>query len=258
MLLTTKKILFVGYSFGDEDFNQIYKILMSDIKDVVPKSYIVTLDEASKKKFEKMNCTTIITDATYFIEELKKIEIKKGNIVADKKFELLSSLNEYIFNARKRILKLTDIKKTPMLLYTESYWDGISHCIGFLKIGKKKGKFSHSCETRNLLDSVRHIRRMWVRKEDYERLAYTDGFIACLLFFLDKNPRLEKINPYYLLGEKSGIKTEREYLNLCKKVEKKNTGPYRSAKAYTSRTPKILYPYIPPSIFPKSSIPDFD
>jgi NAD-dependent SIR2 family protein deacetylase len=75
LVLATKVVLFLGYSFGDEDFNKIYNLLRKEMKGILPHAYIVTLDGHLKEKFSKQDITPIITDATYFISIIKKAPI---------------------------------------------------------------------------------------------------------------------------------------------------------------------------------------
>lgn len=43
LILATKVVLFLGYSFGDEDFNKIYNLLKKEMKGILPHAYIITL-----------------------------------------------------------------------------------------------------------------------------------------------------------------------------------------------------------------------
>jgi len=48
MVLATKVELFLGYSFGDKDFNKIYNLLRKEMNGILPHAYIITLDSSIK------------------------------------------------------------------------------------------------------------------------------------------------------------------------------------------------------------------
>jgi NAD-dependent SIR2 family protein deacetylase len=103
MLLATKKVVFVGYSFGDEDFNQLYSILNSEMKGLLPHSYIITLDSDIEYKLPSKAITPIITDATYFICELKKHMVEMGLMLTDITFEKIPKLLDYTLDIHNSI-----------------------------------------------------------------------------------------------------------------------------------------------------------
>ncbi|VVB58598.1 SIR2-like domain protein [Candidatus Anstonella stagnisolia] len=253
-LLATKTILFVGYSFGDEDFNRIYKLLKSDMKGLTPKAYIVTTDEDSKKRFEGMNLTTIITDASYFLEELKKIETAKGNLIPEKRFAVIQEANAAVKSAIDKLNSTSNIKQTPSLVFTTFYCDGLLHSFGMIRNGKKSGKFSDKRYVINVLKHVYKHRKEAAKKKNYEGLAYLDGFINGMHFFLEAKQNIRNLRIYYLFGCRKTIRNYQEYMKLSKDAAIMHKTAYAQAIKIANSSKEILYYHCRPSIFPRNML----
>ncbi len=65
-IIATKTVVFIGFSFGDEDFNQIINFLRNEMGEIYPHIYIVTLDENLSGRLNYKNCTCILTSGTFF------------------------------------------------------------------------------------------------------------------------------------------------------------------------------------------------
>lgn len=70
LALATRTILFVGYSLRDHDFRRIYDLVQKEMGELIPHAYIITLDEASKERYEALGLTPIFTDARFFLSAL--------------------------------------------------------------------------------------------------------------------------------------------------------------------------------------------
>ena len=57
--LATKTVVFVGFSFGGEDFNQIIDYLRKELGAIYPHIYFVTLDTSLKDRLKYQNSTAI-------------------------------------------------------------------------------------------------------------------------------------------------------------------------------------------------------
>ena len=54
-ILATKTVVFIGFSFGDEDFEQIIQYLRTEMGELYPHIYVVTLDATLEKRLEYKN-----------------------------------------------------------------------------------------------------------------------------------------------------------------------------------------------------------
>jgi SIR2-like domain len=75
-MLATKTTLFLGYSFRDDDFNQIYELVRDQLGPMLPRPVIVTLDD-SFDLAEYPGAEVVVTDATYFFSELKRAIVSR-------------------------------------------------------------------------------------------------------------------------------------------------------------------------------------
>ncbi len=67
MALATKTLLYVGFSFRDDDFVRIHRFLMREMRRTMPRSYLVTVDRAFDSQIADLGVQPIHTDATFFL-----------------------------------------------------------------------------------------------------------------------------------------------------------------------------------------------
>jgi NAD-dependent SIR2 family protein deacetylase len=200
MVLATKVVLFLGYSFGDEDFNKIYNLLRKEMNGVLPPAYIITLDSHAKEKFSKMNITPIITDATYFISIIKKHLIKEEILLDDERYDGLYKALFLINSAHDKLYKYFNYKKHPEIIYTACYQDGLIHAFERNIAKKNTGYYSNPINIFNALQSYEKIRKDKVHKRKYLDVAYTDGYIAGLYYILADNKERKNLPLFYVFG----------------------------------------------------------
>ena len=72
--LSNKSVLFIGFSHGDHDFNNLIIKLKRELKDYFPKSYSIVLDATKFQVdyWKKFNIEVIEEDATLFLRKLQK------------------------------------------------------------------------------------------------------------------------------------------------------------------------------------------
>ena len=49
VLLMSKTLVFVGFSFQDDDFQRLYRLLNKDVSGLIPHAYVVTLEEKAQR-----------------------------------------------------------------------------------------------------------------------------------------------------------------------------------------------------------------
>lgn len=219
MLLATKKVVFVGYSFGDEDFNQLYNILNSEMNGLFPHSYIITLDSDIENKLPSKKITPIITDATYFISELKKHMVETGLMLSDIIFEKIPELLDYTLSIHFAISEKVNLRDYPILLYALSYQDGMIHA--YQRIIKMKNTGEYSCPgcLQQLANNYKQIRSEKVRNKNYYDVSYIDGYIDGLYSLLIDEEQLSEITPYYVYGYKYIIDNFNEFIDILNSKE---------------------------------------
>lgn len=152
MVLATKVVLFLGYSFGDEDFNKIYNLLRKEMKDIFPHAYIITLDSRVKENFSGSNITPIITDATYFISIIKKYLIKEKIMLDDKRYDALFKALFLINSAHEELYKYFNYTQNPEIIFTACYQDGLIHAFERAIAKKNTGYYSNPINISNAME----------------------------------------------------------------------------------------------------------
>ena len=61
MFLSTKTILYVGYSFSDDDFLRIQRYLAREMQETAPMAYIVSLDRSAESRLRALHLMPITT-----------------------------------------------------------------------------------------------------------------------------------------------------------------------------------------------------
>lgn len=231
LLLATKTVVFVGYSFGDEDFNRIYALLKKELGDILPHSYLVTLDEGSQTKLRNLPMTPIITDGTFFIHRLKRILIEKGVLIDDSVSENVSLALRIVLKIHDEIMKDFKVVDNPILIYTYSYQDGLIDAFQRYLAKKSTGEYSHSCNIRNQLKTYGQIRNKKIHKRKYWDIAYIDGYMNGLVFLLTADKEAIKELPmFYIYGYKNNITDLKSFKDLINSKRDFHKSAYKWAE----------------------------
>lgn len=235
MVLATKVVLFIGYSFADEDFNKIYNLLRKEMKGILPHAYIITLDGHLKEKFSKQDITPIITDATYFISIIKKHLVKEKLMIDDKRYDGLYKALFMINSAHEKLHKFYNYKQNPEIIFTACYQDGLIHAFERAIARKNTGYYSNPINIFNAIESYEKIRKDKVRKKKYLDVAYTDGYIAGLIYMVADNKNRKNLPLFYVFGANKDIKTFKEYIKEIKSGNIYHKSAYKFASKRTEQ-----------------------
>ena len=227
--LSTKLVVFIGYSFQDEDFKMLYSILKEELGELMPHSYIVTLDKNINKNIDSHLITPVITDGTYFIHTLKNILIEE-KVLMDDSIDLYAELMlEIINNIHFNIMSELKISEYPNVLYAYAYQDGVLDALHRFKKLKCTGDYYNKNNYSGWLCTYNKVRKEKVRSKKYEDVAYIDGYTNGLLIFLVDNIEELKYFPwYYIYGSKKNIKDFKEYKSIIKSKKIFHKGAYNN------------------------------
>ena len=246
LALGTKTVVFIGYSLEDEDFRKVYSLLKRDLADVLPHSYLVTLDKQNADKIKSKNITPIITDGTYFLHKLKKELIKKQVLIDDGVYDVVERLLESVLKMHTVMpdIKEFTIQRNPILLYTYFYQDGLIDALQ--RAIAKKTTGTYLCPTHihgQLKLYEEQFRKDAVKAKRYHDVAYIDGYMNGLflfvMWFIKKNKMIKNIKNSDLLppllyvygyGEVDGVK---EFRKIIKRVF--HRGAYKQAQSIVKR-----------------------
>ena len=220
-ILSTKTVVFVGFSFGDEDLNKIIEILSDDLGQFANQFYLVTIDEKWLEKHPK-NIIPIITDGTFFVKSLKNELIQQGTLIDSMVYRFAEDTNEILINAHLSWMndeKFHEIlQEYPELLLTIAYQDGLIHAFQRCIADKKSGKILIPNYTHEVIHSYLYLSNLRMSEDEYLRayydIGYSDGFLALELFARGKNEDALLPPIFYFNGKNfDDLETLLSYLN---------------------------------------------
>lgn len=201
-LLGTNTVIFVGYSLNDFDFNYILNYLKSELEDIHPHIYIVTLDDIPPKNLESFSFTHIKTDGTYFLQKIKEhlIQEKLINIGLDN--SRISYLDYKRNEAYNNVSELFFKNKTPSTIYALFYLDGLKHAIQNLKFYMKTGEAYNPGFIFRELQRYDQIIKDFKQNKDYMEVSYLNGYhLGLSLMILSNELEIDSLPLYFLFGK---------------------------------------------------------
>lgn len=235
LLLMSKTVVFFGFSFDDEDFQRLYRLLKKEVGGLVPRSYVVTLDEQAKEKLNSLgiNATPIITSAAFFVQQFKEKLIEEKLMVPDKKFAGIYDAHKKVVKEHLKTSALT-LSKHPDSIYSLFYQDGLLHAFERLLATKDSGQNSCPYHMIKQIDSYDELIKERRRKRNYPDVAYFIGYQAGLIYFLlDEKDRVSF--PMYFLFGSEEITSYNQFIKLEKDAAKMHKTAHKLAKKIVSR-----------------------
>ena len=192
-ILSTKTVVFVGFSFGDEDLNKIIEILSDELGQFANQFYLVTIDEEWMEKDSK-NIIPIITDGTFFVKSLKKELIKRKIIFDSELYQFTEYANDTLVNEHVKWMDDTKFHKIlqeyPELLLSIAYQDGLIHAFQRCHADKKSGRMLMPQYIHKVVRSYLLLYNQRINENEYLRAyydrGYSDGFLALEMFACGK------------------------------------------------------------------------
>jgi NAD-dependent SIR2 family protein deacetylase len=236
MLLMSKTLVFFGFSFNDEDFQKLYNLLKKEVGGLVPRSYVVTLDEQAKEKLNLLgvNATPIITSASFFVEQLKKRLVKDKLMLPDQQYDGIEKVLRCVYAEHMKLSRLS-IVKHPDSLYSLFYQDGLIHAFERLLITKKSGQNSCAQKTINFIESYSKLIKERLHEGNYPDVAYFTGYHNGLLYFLAHRKYRQLVPMYFLFGC-ADIGNFKQYIRLEKNAARLHKSAHKVALRLAKRT----------------------
>ncbi len=235
MALATKTLLYVGFSFRDDDFERIHKYLMREMRGTMPRSYLVTPDRSSNTQITGMGVQPIYTDATFFLSRLKRRLVADKHMISDQRYDGILGFYERVLKAHRKVSAMS-FPKHPGIMYCLAYQDGLKHALARIVTFRKTGYYSHTCNTASTLRGyTEKIRPEKLREGAYPTVAYVDGYINGHMFWVLSDKLRSACPIYYIFGCRNELRSYREFrslLGLCPKFHK---AAYRFAQQFVER-----------------------
>lgn len=231
VLLASKVVVFVGCSLHDEDFNRIYQILNKEMQDLLPNSFLVTLNENANATLNSlnMNTTPIVTDATYFIHALKGALVNDKLMISDERFD---GIRTALTRLKEEHLKATslEIRSHPETIFPIFYQDGLMHAFEHILGRKNSGNLSNEQYVSQLMHFYEKTQKEFLDAKRYADVAYLEGYKNGLLYFVLDDKQRSNLPTYYLFGCKEEIKDFEHYTKLAKNAHKLDESAYAFAR----------------------------
>lgn len=228
LLLATKTVVFLGYSFKDHDFNRMYKYLQKNMGAILPHSYLVTLSDDLGVGLKNFSSSIIKTDAVYFISVLKSKLVEEKQILSDDTYKDIFLDLMKIKAIHLRFSK-RDSKKDPSAIFCSSYQDGIIHALERALQNQKTGQYSHICHNQSAIEKYFKIKKAFLKKKRYFDVAYIDGYITGLFQFIPDLKAKLGLPIYYVYGAEP-IYKYKDYVAITKKAGEIHKSAYLWAK----------------------------
>lgn len=213
-LLATKNIVFVGFSFGDEDLEQIFNMLKNKMGDFLPKTYIINID-SNFDKTKYPNAVHIKTDACFFLQKIINFLVEEKYLYHSPAIygyirRLLDKLNKE--HMRTSDLYFNERTSRHRIVHALIFQDGMKHALerAMAKIGS--GKYLEEKYLKNSLYSYMEIADKLLKDKLYFDFSYIEGYLAGLSAILCTCNE----SCYYIPGYGKHIKTFKKYQNLIK------------------------------------------
>lgn len=210
-LLATKRVLFAGYSLRDPDFQEIYGMLKEQMGDVLPRSYVVTLDPDISEESVGTGATIIRTDGEYLLSRMKERMVDEGVMLCDDIFEAAAMASIRAAREHRR-LEMMNFQEHPMAIYSMVYQDGLKHALDRALTLRKTGEYSHSCNVVNARNTYERKQKEARRQKSYGDVAYLEGYLNGLAYLLIDDEERDLLPFYYLPGCPSDLISNEEFL----------------------------------------------
>lgn len=191
-ILASNTVVFIGFSFGDEDLNRLLDILSEKMGDFSNQFYLVTIDEKWKENADS-RLIPIITDGTYFIHQLNNILIAEGRLVSSDIYDYAEELLYFIKEEHMKFFESNtyrdEIKAFPELLLSIAYQDAFIHALERCVANRSNGEYLIPGYFEPRIQSYKSYYDKRILEENYAQafynLGYCDGLLSLLLYAND-------------------------------------------------------------------------
>lgn len=213
LFLATKTVVYVGFSFADDDFIRIHDALTSEMRGLRPHSYIVILGKTTHNHFLEKGLTPIYTDSTFFISKIKERLVADGHMLDDSRLDGVERLLARLVKIHHGELSKISIRKFPDNIFGLCYQDGLIDCLERILGLAKTGEYSQRERVKKIANTYEfQVRPRKLAKRRYHDVAYIDGYVNGLIHLLADNELRKAIPIYYAFGHKAPIGSLNHYM----------------------------------------------
>lgn len=237
LLIATKRLVFLGYSFTDEDFNRLYSFMRSQLGDFMRTFYIVTLDRSNDLKWKELGLRPIYTAAEYFLQVLIHRLQDRGCLISA---DIISVVQRALDSAIAHHLLLsnkTEMVKHPEVIFCLSYQDGLINAferfLHHVQYGESlcRNEILQALKIHEGLLEQKQARRKWWD------VAYLKGYLNAYSFII-ADETVRQCMPYYFdLSMDEGFYTFKDYKKSLATTQRKRKSIAQYASEFVKRYP---------------------
>lgn len=244
-LLATKTVVFVGYSLRDSDFVALYDLMKKRMGDLLPRAYVVTLDENEPPDVAR-DMHIIHTGGVRFLQELKAI-LPESCFVPDERFDHIPLMRELLSRIHtEHLVNKGEMSEDPAMLVCACYQDGLLDALDYIEANKGSGEFSHRCEVVDLLKHYEGLREERERAGIWHTVAYIEGYINGLTFLIADDETRKKMPIFFVFGSEDDLRDPDAYEAAAKRFAEAAPDAYAQAKALADRlAPGVVFQHRP-------------
>ncbi len=237
--------MFIGYSFGDDEFTQIYNSIRQNLEEKMPESFVITLNENSLEKFEKLGLEIILTDVTYFLEKLKEYLVESELMFDDMVFEHIPTILQKVISEHSKFSDFS-FEDFPESIYSLIYQDGLIHSFERIISMKKTGEYSDIKKMENFINSYNYLLEKKIKNNEIMDASYTEGYLNGLIYLIGDDTIRQTLPLYYIYGFEGDILDFDEFEELIHEQKVIDNEAFDNAQKILDATKDDIVIHHPP------------
>ena len=243
ILLATRTVVFVGYSFTDSDFLNVYEFVSAQMRGLKRAAYVISPFEEECTKFSERELLPIRTDPTYFFIQLKNHFVNQELMLPDDMYEYAAMLRSMVGAEHEKFTQSVNVSKYPQAIYAASYQDGMMHALERVCELRCTGELSDECSIRRVFVTYLKLQQTKLREGKYEDVAYIEGYMNAFIFLLfllkhDEKEDCEDPPLYYAFGVNDSsfgrnvLMSYEEFMEIIEDLPNLHKASYKRAKRW--------------------------
>jgi hypothetical protein len=197
-LLSTRSVVFVGYSMRDEDIATIVSALREDLATAADRCYFVHPSQDFVPPLP--GAETIVTTAGSFAEQLDQALVERDYLLPLEMYGRLENIDGRLRAARDRVERLIDFRRYPLALYTSAYQDGIRHALDRARARRPTGEDRRHHALHHRASGYDGLYKAANRKRNYWDASYIEGYLTGLIVLSTSELALHEVPLYFCPG----------------------------------------------------------
>lgn len=179
-ILSSKTVVFVGYSLTDWNFRRLYDALRADMGKFAPRAFVVTPFDAPEA--DTLGLVHIRTSGFEFVRELKR-SLQGHCILSDDTYDLIARIQERAVRA-DGIAKDVNPQTYPAVVYTWFYSDAVLDACFRILHRRGSGEYSDAHKVQWLARKYSAAAERASERGNYVDAAYLEGYTNVLVALL--------------------------------------------------------------------------